>query len=170
MGMLLNFLIILLLYQPCKHTAGERDAKNTLPRFCQKIPPPDTGSGAERIQFLWHLRTIHALRFVLLRIFAQGGPHLFWIAGVVSIFCINAASSSGSCFAGSCSATTAARYSAWDIAGSKRCRAWSLPLRTNPTSRRTPFSHQTVQHRKKSSVPSICAPTRVETTSVWAIA
>ena len=42
----------------------------------------------------------------------------FWMAGVVSTFCIRAAISSGSCFAGSCSAMTEARYSAWDMAGS----------------------------------------------------
>lgn len=46
--------------------------------FCQKNTAARYGQRCffERIQSLWHLRTIHALRFALLRIFAQGGPHL----------------------------------------------------------------------------------------------
>ena len=43
----------------------------------------------------------------------------FWMAGVISTRCSKDANSSGNCLAGSCSATTRARYSAWEMAGSK---------------------------------------------------
>ena len=95
--------------------------KHPLPRFAKKIPPPDTGSGAFLNESNPSGICARSMRCGLLYcVFSRRAARIsFWIAGVVSIFCINAASSSGSCFAGSCSATTAARYSAWDIAGSK---------------------------------------------------
>ena len=87
----------------------------------KKIPPPDTGSGAFLNESNFSGICARSMRCGLLYcVFSRRAARIsFWIAGVVSIFCINAASSSGSCFAGSCSATTAARYSAWDMAGSK---------------------------------------------------
>ena len=149
-GVALNYTA---LYQPCKHTAGERDAK--------KIPPPDTGSGAFLNESNPSGICARSMRCGLLftAYFRAGRPaspsgsqgrfHLLHQRGeqLRQLLC----------------GQLLCHYSS-QIFGMGHCRLKGAGIGLAAADKNRPHAgrpfHQTVQHRKKSSVPSICAPRR----------